>query len=117
MKDSKRTYSTPGLTQKQIAVLDNWAEANPILPRVDRNGVLYFLMPMVYTWAIVCKVDQWSYHHRFCYRSLREAISAYDDWDVSMKTEPKNYVKRKGIESVVIGFGRKGIIASEKTDE
>ena len=114
MKKTSRSYSISDLTPEQIKLLDHWKETNPILPRFDNDGNAYFLMPMVFTWAIVCGVDDLGYSHRFCYRSLREAISAYDDWQVDMLTEPKNYIKRKGLEDATPYIAIKWLLEQEK---
>lgn len=97
MKNCNRNYSTVGLTRDQIQTLDNWAScAGILMPKVDNEGNVYFIMPMIYTWAIVAKADPMGYSHRFCYHTLRDCMSAYDKWEVSTKTEPTGYIKRKG---------------------
>lgn len=75
--------------------LDAWEPYRILLPKVDKEGNLYFIMPFMFTWAIICGVEHTGYRHRFCYETLRDCISAYDDWEPSLHTEPENFIVRK----------------------
>lgn len=84
-----------GFTERQEKILEHWECCHILEPKTDDKGNLYFMMPMAFTWAIVCGVEYSGYHHRFCYKTLQDCIAAYEEWTPDMETEPPKYIVRK----------------------
>lgn len=83
------------LTEHHKKIFSSWQPYYASMPKVDNQGNLYFIMPMTFTWAIVCNADHNGYSHRFCYENLTECLDAYDRWTPSLETEPPNFIARK----------------------
>jgi hypothetical protein len=60
------------------------------------NGEIVGISQFLFTFGIVCGLDETGYTHRYCYASALEASEALVSWILSGELEPKGYIKRKG---------------------
>lgn len=61
----------------------------------DEHGVCAVSPHFIYTVAIVCGINEVGYRYRYCYPTLLDAMSAFNDWD-GCGHPPGNWIKRKG---------------------
>ena len=65
-------------------------------PMQGPDGRWYALFRFLFTWGIICGIDEAGYERRFCYESLNECIGAYADWSLSgFVGKPEGWVAEK----------------------
>lgn len=60
-----------------------------------KNGKLCGLGRMMFTTGIFVGIGKFTYSHRYCYHTLRDALDAFQNWDG--KGDPKGFIVRKGL--------------------
>lgn len=63
---------------------------------VKIHGKIVGVYQFIFTWGIVCGMDESGYEHRYCYGSFVEAAQGLAKWLTEGGDEPTGYIKRKG---------------------
>lgn len=59
------------------------------------NGEVVGITQFLFTFGIVCGLDETGYSHRYCYEDSHQAHAALIRWILSGDSEPNGYIKRK----------------------
>jgi hypothetical protein len=62
---------------------------------VKINGEIIAVYQYIFTWGIVCGLDDVGYKYRYCYESFGEAAQALALWITEGGERPHGYIKRK----------------------
>jgi len=62
---------------------------------IKLNGEIVVINRFLFTFGIVCGLDETGYSHRFCYETSLEAHEALIKWVLSGDSEPSGYIERK----------------------
>jgi len=69
-------------------------EENGYVEIKENNGILYGIMPMIFTTALVCNIDWTGYSRRYCFETGDEASESLKEWD-GVGDPPGMWIKEK----------------------
>jgi len=91
LKTTPEGMTLEKLPDEQIKFYEEMGYMAPI----KINGEIVGLSKFLFTFGIVCGLDETGYSYRYCYASALEAHEALVHWVVSGESEPSGYIKRK----------------------
>lgn len=88
---AKEGLTLEKLSEEHAKFYEEMGYSHPI--KID--GSIVGISQFLFTFGIVCGLDETGYSHRYCYASAFEASEALVQWILSGDAEPTGFIKKK----------------------
>lgn len=107
-----------GMASKFGNIVGAWREARASHWKVVDGDKVVAVMPMVYTWSLVCDLSEDAYEYRYCYEHRADAIEAFMEFETLAEHPNGPWIKRKGHPAgELVGPGSRDYVAEQRVPE